>query len=89
MHDLRNKKILVVGLGISGYEAARLLSEKGAKVAVTESFDDDVIEGRVQILKDLGVVCLRLCRHIKDLHHRPARAFGRLSAASHIFLRMS
>lgn len=37
--DVKNKKVLVVGLGISGQAAARLLLDRGAEVSITEIDD--------------------------------------------------
>lgn len=53
--DIKGKKILVVGLGISGFEAANLLFEKGAKVAVTESLSSESVKNREGILLGKGV----------------------------------
>jgi UDP-N-acetylmuramoylalanine--D-glutamate ligase len=41
--DVKGKNVLVVGLGVSGYAAARLLADKGAFVKVTESADSEDI----------------------------------------------
>lgn len=41
--DVEGKNVLVVGLGVSGYAAARLLADKGAIVRVTESSDSEDI----------------------------------------------
>lgn len=49
MIDIRGKKVLVAGLGISGYAAAELLACKGALVKVTES--EDVPEARERLKK--------------------------------------
>ncbi|MFC1479893.1 UDP-N-acetylmuramoyl-L-alanine--D-glutamate ligase [Candidatus Omnitrophota bacterium] len=39
MIDINGKKVLVVGLGASGYAAAELLSREGARVSITEATD--------------------------------------------------
>ncbi len=48
--ELRDKKVLVVGLGVSGSAAAELAARKGAKVRVTESDDTDEIRQRLEKL---------------------------------------
>lgn len=57
MRDIEGKNVLVVGLGVSGYAAARLLAEKGAKVRLTESSDTEVIRTRMEELTSIGVEC--------------------------------
>ncbi|MFQ5953223.1 MAG: UDP-N-acetylmuramoyl-L-alanine--D-glutamate ligase [Candidatus Omnitrophota bacterium] len=50
MINVRGKKILVVGLGVSGYAAAELLARKGAQVRITESSDNTEIRERLEEL---------------------------------------
>jgi UDP-N-acetylmuramoylalanine--D-glutamate ligase len=49
------KRVLVVGLGISGHAAARVLSELDAKVVVTEQASTPQIEERADALRARGV----------------------------------
>ncbi|MEA3489133.1 MAG: UDP-N-acetylmuramoyl-L-alanine--D-glutamate ligase [Candidatus Omnitrophota bacterium] len=55
MIDVKGKKVLVVGLGISGYAAAELLSLKGARVRITESEDTAKLRERLEKLADYRV----------------------------------
>jgi len=67
MFDVKNKKILVLGLGASGFAAAELLARKGARVSVSESSDGDDIQERLEGLKgykvrhELGGHTARFC----------------------------
>ena len=49
------RRVLVVGLGVSGFAAARALAELNAKVRVTEGASSEEIDGRATLLRDLGV----------------------------------
>ena len=53
--DLKDKKVLVIGLGRSGFYAAHLAKTQGAKVFVTESACDRCIERRSTALKKEGI----------------------------------
>ncbi len=46
--------MLVVGLGVSGFAAARALVELDAKVRVTEGSSNEAIDGRASLLRELG-----------------------------------
>ena len=48
------RRVLVVGLGVSGFAAARALVELDAKVRVTEGSSDKAIESRASLLRDMG-----------------------------------
>lgn len=48
------RRVLVVGLGVSGFAAARALVELDAKVRVTEAGSNEAIAGRAVLLRDLG-----------------------------------
>lgn len=48
-------RVLVVGLGVSGYSAARALARLDAKVRVTEADDGPLIVERAEELRALGV----------------------------------
>ncbi|MFA6636069.1 MAG: UDP-N-acetylmuramoyl-L-alanine--D-glutamate ligase [Candidatus Omnitrophota bacterium] len=52
--DVKGKKILVVGLGSSGFSSAALLLQKGAKVKVTDASDSEEIKRKSTILRDKG-----------------------------------
>ncbi len=49
--DLRNKKVLVIGLGKSGFAAATMANEAGARVFVTENSSGEDIKRRAQNLE--------------------------------------
>ncbi|HJR44026.1 MAG TPA: UDP-N-acetylmuramoyl-L-alanine--D-glutamate ligase [Actinomycetota bacterium] len=53
--ELAGKRVLVVGLGVSGFSAAKALIELEAKVRVTEASDGEVIRERARQLRDIGV----------------------------------
>jgi UDP-N-acetylmuramoylalanine--D-glutamate ligase len=50
MMELGNKKVLVVGLGVSGYAAAELVARKGGRVKITESADTCEVRERLEKL---------------------------------------
>lgn len=54
--ELKNKRVLVVGLGRSGAAAARLLHSLGARVTVSDSRQQAELGGEIPALLDLGVV---------------------------------
>lgn len=53
----RDRRVVVVGAGVSGVAVARLLHELGARVTVNDARDEDDIEGR-EGLHDLGIALL-------------------------------
>ncbi|MDP9069047.1 MAG: UDP-N-acetylmuramoyl-L-alanine--D-glutamate ligase [Actinomycetota bacterium] len=53
--ELGGKRVLVVGLGVSGFSAAKALVDLDAKVRVTEARDGEVVRQRADHLKQLGV----------------------------------
>ena len=55
MMNLRNKKIVVVGLGRTGLAAARFLHQKGARVLVADTADETQLADSVRTLNELGV----------------------------------
>jgi UDP-N-acetylmuramoylalanine--D-glutamate ligase len=57
MMKIKGKKVLVLGLGVSGYAAAELLATKGAKVKVSEAARGDEIGDRLKDLARYGVRC--------------------------------
>ncbi len=53
--ELRNKEVLVLGLGRSGMAAASLLQRDGARVVVRDEGYGEVLEDRANRLRQLGV----------------------------------
>jgi UDP-N-acetylmuramoylalanine--D-glutamate ligase len=53
--ELRNKDVLVLGLGCSGMAAASLLQRDGARVVVRDEADGSQLEERANRLRELGV----------------------------------
>lgn len=55
MSEIAGKRVLVVGLGVSGFSVARTLAALDAKVRVTESGSGPTIEDRAQLLRAAGI----------------------------------
>ena len=53
--DLRGKRAVVIGLGISGMEAAKLLHDKGARVTVRDNATTGKVAERAVALRELGL----------------------------------
>jgi UDP-N-acetylmuramoylalanine--D-glutamate ligase len=53
--DLNGKRVVVLGLGISGMEAAKLLQEKGAQVTVRDKATTGKVAERADVLRKLGM----------------------------------
>jgi len=53
--ELRDKDVLVLGLGRSGMAAASLLQRDGARVVVRDEASDDLLQERAVRLRQLGV----------------------------------
>jgi len=53
--NLKNKKVLVVGLGISGLAAARFLKNRGAVVTVTDMADKESLSDYARKLRVMGI----------------------------------
>src|SRR6266436_4839559 len=53
--ELRDKDVLVLGLGRSGMAAASLLQRDGARVVVRDEADGQQLEERADRLRELGV----------------------------------
>ena len=64
--DLKGKKVTVVGLGRSGMAAANLLLEQGAKVSVTDCFDNQRIRENLSRLKN-NIAKVEIGRHTESL----------------------
>ena len=52
---MSGKRVLVIGLGVSGFSAAKALVELDAKVRVTEASDGPLVKQRADHLQALGV----------------------------------
>ena len=55
--ELKNKRVLVVGLGRSGVASAFFLQEHGAKVIVSDSKSEAQLQSEVPALLDRGISC--------------------------------
>ena len=55
MFRLQDKNVLVIGLGLSGAAAARLLVARGARVAAMDNSDTPALRREAVELRDLGV----------------------------------
>src|SRR6202034_3652171 len=56
MMDLKNKRVLVVGLGKSGLSAAMFLRAQGARVTVSDSRSAVALEKEIPALLDAGIM---------------------------------
>jgi hypothetical protein len=54
--ELKNKRVLVVGLGKSGMAAALFLRDKGARVTVSDSRSAVALAGEIPTLLDAGIM---------------------------------
>jgi UDP-N-acetylmuramoylalanine--D-glutamate ligase len=55
MGELKHKRVVVIGLGVSGRSAARFLQRRGAKVLAVDSSDNDALRREANPLVALGV----------------------------------
>jgi len=53
--QLKDKQILVVGLGRTGLAAARFLNQQGARVLVADTADETQLGDSVRMLREMGV----------------------------------
>ncbi len=53
--ELKNKRVLVVGLGRSGVAAALFLKERGARVSVSDAKTEDQLRSAIPALLDKGI----------------------------------
>ena len=53
--ELRNQRVLVVGLGKSGVASALFLAERGAKVAVSDAKSQEQLREEIPLLLDHGI----------------------------------
>ena len=53
--DLKNKHVLVVGLGKSGVASALFLKAKGAQVTVSDAKPQDQLKNEIPLLLDQGI----------------------------------
>jgi len=63
--ELKDKRVAVVGLGISGEAAAKFLHGHNARVRLTDDKDNPQIQKRAASLKDIGMEC-ELGRHTQE-----------------------
>ncbi len=54
--ELKNKRVLVVGLGKSGKSAALFLRDRGARVTVSDSRSAEALAGEIPALLDAGIM---------------------------------
>ena len=52
--DVRNKRVLVVGMARSGIAAAKLLAQKGAAVTINDMKPEEAFGGQLDELRALG-----------------------------------
>ena len=53
--EIRGKKIVVLGLALSGVAAAKLAAHQGADVFVSDNQDTSELQGTLTDLKELGI----------------------------------
>src|ERR1700757_121097 len=53
--ELRNQRVLVVGLGKSGVASALFLAERGATVSVSDAKSQEQLRGEIPVLLDHGI----------------------------------
>ncbi|HUB66742.1 MAG TPA: UDP-N-acetylmuramoyl-L-alanine--D-glutamate ligase [Candidatus Methylacidiphilales bacterium] len=53
--DVNGKRVVVLGLGISGMEAAKFLRDKGAQVTVRDNADNAAVSRRAEELRGRGI----------------------------------
>src|SRR5437762_12129060 len=53
--ELQDKKVLVIGLGLSGVAASQLLVRKGASVCAVDNFDSESLRREAVQLQAMGV----------------------------------
>jgi UDP-N-acetylmuramoylalanine--D-glutamate ligase len=53
--ELKNRNIVVVGLGRTGFAVARFLQQRGARVLVTDKADEKELGDKVGVLRQLGI----------------------------------
>ena len=90
MDDLKGKKVLVVGLGVSGLAAAKFLAGKGAAVKVTDSADNERVQSYREALSRLwtrhfrmpkkGPALNKACPEFPAVKERAAREKARVKA---------
>ena len=53
--QLKDKNIVIVGLGRTGLAVARFLARAQAAVVITDTADESVLQSQLEIIKDLGI----------------------------------
>ena len=66
MEKYKNKNILVIGLGVSGFAAAELLAKKGFNVRVTDSSNSVQVEQRSKLIREKYNIQVELGRHSSE-----------------------
>lgn len=56
LHNLKNKRVLVVGLGKSGLAAALLLRDRGARVTVSDTRSAEALAKEIPALMEAGIM---------------------------------
>jgi UDP-N-acetylmuramoylalanine--D-glutamate ligase len=67
MMNFREKTVTVIGLGKSGFSAAKLLKRLGAEVRVTDNQSSKIIEKRCKELKNSGIEHIEIGHHTKGI----------------------
>ncbi len=67
---LEGLKVLVVGLGKSGFSAAKFLAERGAKVTAVDSACEENLKADLKILRKLGVEIFTADNSLKRLESK-------------------
>ena len=76
LDNIKNKKVLIVGLGRSGIAAAQAMIRLGADVSIQDSKKEETVD--IQMVMDTMAACLKnitaiLERALPDLAALPAR----------------
>lgn len=67
--ELKGKRIIVLGLGQSGFDAAKFAHEKGARVLATEAGRTPLLEERAGVLRKAGIE-VELGGHSKSIFEK-------------------
>jgi UDP-N-acetylmuramoylalanine--D-glutamate ligase len=64
MLALNDKRVLVLGLGVSGRAASRLLRQRGAQVVAIDAADSEALRNEAELLKRLGIEVWLNCEKV-------------------------